>query len=62
MKRPENLPETLQCQDCDYTMKAPTHCGAPMHIEEEKLVCWMGSHCGEQELPKHHNKYLVFTK
>ncbi len=50
----------LTCQECDYTEPVPRHCKQPMHLEvvegKEKLVCWMGSSCGVQNLPIHHNK------
>lgn len=46
----------LKCQECDYTKEVPTHCGKPMHKENGFLVCWMGSECGKQEIPKHHGK------
>lgn len=60
MEHPKNLPDTLKCQECDHTMPAPKHCGAPMHIEGNQLVCWMGTECGVKPLPKHHNKPMIF--
>jgi len=46
----------LKCVECDYEQEVPQHCGKPMHQEGEKLVCWMGSSCGEQDIPTHHGK------
>lgn len=59
LKPPEGRPDTLKCQVCDHTEKAPMHCRAPMHIEDGKLVCWMGTSCGEAPLPDHHEKPMV---
>ncbi|MFX0066674.1 MAG: heavy metal translocating P-type ATPase [Candidatus Hermodarchaeota archaeon] len=45
------------CDVCGYETAFPTHCEKPMHIEikegKARLVCWMGSSCGEQEIPTH---------
>lgn len=46
----------LKCQECDYTQEIPTHCGKPMHLENNQLVCWMGPSCGVQSIPEHHGK------
>jgi hypothetical protein len=50
----------LVCIVCDYTEDIPMHCGKPMHLEEvegkEKLVCWMGTECGEMDIPEHCGK------
>ena len=46
----------LKCQECDYTQEIPTHCGKPMHLENNQLVCWMGPSCGAQPIPEHHGK------
>ncbi|MHA1611496.1 MAG: hypothetical protein ACTSVZ_13150 [Promethearchaeota archaeon] len=43
----------MKCEHCGTTQPIPMHCGKPMHIEGEKLVCWMGSHCGSQDIPSH---------
>ena len=61
LKPPVGLPDTLKCQDCDHTEKVPMHCRAPMHIEDKKLVCWMGASCGEAPLPNHHKKPMVLV-
>ena len=45
MEPPKNRPDTLKCVICDYSEKAPFHCGAPMHIEDDILVCWMLTVC-----------------
>lgn len=47
----ENM--NLKCAKCGHTEPVPMHCGQPMHIEGDKLVCWMGPKCGEQDLPTH---------
>ena len=64
MEPPKNLPEMLKCEECEFTMDAPKHCRAPMHLEEVdgvlELVCWMGSGCGHQTLPEHeHNAWIL---
>ena len=63
MKKPEpgSLPDNLKCVDCDHTEKVKNHCGAPMHIEGEQLVCWMGTGCGVAELPQHHDKHMTLV-
>ena len=48
----------LKCQECDHEMDIPMHCGKPMHIEGDQLVCWMGPNCGSQSIPKHHDKVM----
>ncbi len=52
-EKPKNLPDTMKCQKCEYTMPVPKHCRAPMHIEDKLLVCWMGKECGQKEIPLH---------
>ncbi len=56
------MSEMLKCQECDYTVAIPMHCNQPMHVESvegvERLVCWMGPHCGVKDLPSHHKKTL----
>lgn len=61
MDPPKNRKEILKCVECDYTEKAPIHCRAPMHIENNQLVCWMGPDCGVAELPKHHDKFMILV-
>jgi Cu+-exporting ATPase len=62
------LSQKLKCHECDYELPVPEHCKRPMHIEvvegEQKLVCWMGSSCGVQNIPYHHDKpmYLTYIK
>jgi YHS domain-containing protein len=51
-----SMSKVLKCQECDYIEELPKHCGKPMHIEGESLVCWMGPQCGEQNIPEHHGK------
>ncbi len=51
-----NKMSKLKCVECDYTEEIPAHCGKPMHIEGDQLVCWMGAGCGSQDVPKHHDK------
>jgi len=46
----------LKCVECDFQQDLPQHCGKPMHKEDDQLVCWMGSSCGTQPIPKHHGK------
>ncbi|MFX0007480.1 MAG: heavy metal translocating P-type ATPase [Candidatus Hermodarchaeota archaeon] len=46
----------LKCSECGYEQELPTHCGKPMHKEEDQLICWMGSSCGCQPIPEHHGK------
>ncbi|TXT53881.1 MAG: Copper-exporting P-type ATPase [Promethearchaeota archaeon] len=55
-KSDENMIKVLKCQECNYIEELPKHCGKPMHIEGESLVCWMGPQCGEQNIPEHHGK------
>jgi len=56
----------LKCQDCSETRAAPWHCNQPMHVDivdgAEKLVCWMGPDCGQQELPRHHGKPMMLIE
>ena len=54
--------QKLKCQDCEYEIDIPMHCGKPMHIEGDQLVCWMGSECGKQSIPKHHEKNMINPK
>ncbi|WP_457559480.1 hypothetical protein [Candidatus Harpocratesius sp.] len=46
----------LKCQTCGTTQPVPMHCGKPMHIEGDQLVCHMGTHCGAQAIPTHCGK------
>lgn len=50
----------LTCVVCNHTEDLPMHCGKPMHLEDvegtEKLVCWMGTECGEMNIPEHCSK------
>ncbi len=54
----------LKCKECAHEQSVPMHCKQPMHVEiidgVEKLVCWMGSTCGVQDLPTHHGKPMNF--
>ena len=34
---------------------------APMHIENNQLVCWMGPDCGTATLPIHHDRSMHLT-
>ncbi len=48
----------LLCAKCGAKEKIPSHCGKPMKVVQTAggkatLVCWMGSSCGSQDLPKH---------
>ena len=51
---------TLYCMKCGQKLPMPYHCGQPMHKEkiqdQDKLVCWMGPTCEEQQLPEHCGK------
>jgi hypothetical protein len=64
MKKPEpgSLPENLKCEECGHTERVKFHCGAPMHIESDQLVCWMGSDCGHVNLPTHHEKHMILVR
>ncbi len=53
----EKVPK-LKCVECGETQDVPSHCGKPMHQEGDQLVCWMGSSCGSQPIPKHHGKIM----
>ncbi len=46
----------LKCVECGMEQDLPKHCGKAMHEEGDQLVCWMGSSCGTQPIPKHHGK------
>ncbi|MHA1330456.1 MAG: heavy metal translocating P-type ATPase, partial [Candidatus Hodarchaeales archaeon] len=54
------MTEILKCKICGYTQAVPMHCKKPMHLEvvdgKQKLVCWMGSSCGVEEIPEHHGE------
>ncbi|NHJ01718.1 MAG: hypothetical protein EAX86_06215 [Candidatus Heimdallarchaeota archaeon] len=54
------MDEYLLCEVCSEKKPIPQHCGKVMHLEmyqgKEMLICWMGSTCGVQELPYHHNQ------
>jgi len=43
----------LRCDVCGETQDVPMHCGEAMKIEGDKLVCCMGSECGEEDIPIH---------
>lgn len=47
----------LLCAKCGAKEPIPNHCGKPMKVVKtaggDSLVCWMGSSCGAQDLPKH---------
>ncbi len=51
----------LKCETCGATQEIPMHCNQPMHIEGDKLVCHMGSHCGSQDIPKHCGKPMIIA-
>lgn len=51
--------EKIVCLKCNHEVDVPQHCGKPMHIEGENLVCWMGSHCGVQPIPEHCGQLMV---
>lgn len=55
-KEVEEKMAKLKCVECDFQQDLPQHCGKPMHEEDDQLVCWMGSSCGTQPIPKHHGK------
>lgn len=63
MEKPKagSLPEMLKCEECGHTEKVAYHCGVPMHIDNEQLVCWMGSGCGVNNLPQHHDKIMTLV-
>ncbi|MHA1971764.1 MAG: heavy metal translocating P-type ATPase [Candidatus Hodarchaeales archaeon] len=54
------MTEILKCKICGYKQPMLMHCKKPMHLElidgKQKLVCWMGSSCGVEEIPFHHGK------
>lgn len=56
----------LKCQECGESQAAPWHCNQPMHVEPvngtEKLVCWMGPECGQQDIPTHHGKPMTLVE
>jgi hypothetical protein len=47
----------LLCAKCGASKPVPTHCGKPMKVRQvdgkDRLVCWMGTSCGVQDLPEH---------
>jgi hypothetical protein len=43
----------LKCDICGETQEVPMHCGEAMKVEGDKLVCCMGSECGEEDIPIH---------
>ena len=49
----------LKCEHCGITQEIPMHCNKVMHIEGDKLVCYMGSHCGSQDIPIHCGKSMI---
>ena len=56
LKEDDKKMSKLKCSECGYEQELPTHCGKPMHKEEDQLICWMGSSCGCQPIPEHHGK------
>ena len=58
--------QKLYCQVCDFEEPLPNHCKQPMHIEKVngsyRLVCWMGSACGVQDIPAHCGKPMVINE
>ncbi len=49
--------QLLLCAKCGASKPLPKHCGKPMKVQmvgsTQKLVCWMGTECGVQDLPRH---------
>ncbi len=47
----------LLCAKCGTSSPVPRHCGKPMKVQQvgdkKMLVCWMGTSCGVQDLPRH---------
>lgn len=47
----------LLCVKCGASQPVPEHCGRPMKVQQvdgkTKLVCWMGTKCGVNDLPEH---------
>jgi hypothetical protein len=47
----------LLCAKCGAAAPVPKHCGRPMAVQEvegkKRLVCWMGTECGVQDIPSH---------
>jgi Cu+-exporting ATPase len=62
IKDDEGLIKVLQCSHCGAIEELPQHCGKPMHIEGDQLVCWMGASCGAQPIPEHCNKPMDIVK
>ena len=64
LKTEETL-KKLVCQDCDYTLSVPFHCGEQMIVENDKLVCWKGEHApccknsSIMDIPTHHDKMML---
>ncbi|GAB4324868.1 MAG: heavy metal translocating P-type ATPase [Promethearchaeota archaeon] len=56
---PTEETNVLKCQHCGATQEVPQHCGKPMHVEGDQLVCWMGADCGAQPIPTHCGKPMV---
>ena len=52
----------LKCVECGVEQDLPMHCGQPMHLEDNQLVCWMGPNCGIQLIPDHHRKQMKIIK
>ncbi len=54
----------FKCVSCDYLELYPYHCGRPMELQEERLVCWRGEHkpcCNSSSvlpLPQHHGETM----
>jgi hypothetical protein len=51
----------FKCVECGLEQNLPMHCGQPMHLENEQLVCWRGPSCGFQPIPRHHGKTMDIT-
>ncbi len=48
--------QKLLCTQCEFAQPLPRHCGQVMHLEGDRLVCWMGASCGQVPIPQHHGK------
>ncbi len=57
--------EVLACQQCSHVEPLPVHCGKPMQLVGNELVCWRGEHapcCGRESkmpIPMHHDSPMV---
>jgi hypothetical protein len=52
----EYIIQKFECQECNYTEEVPTHCGKPMRLKDDSLICWMGPDCESSDIPEHHGK------